>query len=64
MVREEFIKEIESISPEKLVYVDESGVDNNMTVENTVGRKKVSVAMPRNLGLQVIEEILLQATIA
>ena len=33
MVREEFIKEIESISPEKLVYVDESGVDNNMTVE-------------------------------
>ena len=33
MVREEFIKEIESISPEKLVYVDESGVDNNMTIE-------------------------------
>lgn len=33
MVREEFIKTIESISPEKLVYVDESGVDNNITVE-------------------------------
>ena len=33
MAREEFIKAIESIAPEKLVYVDESGVDNNITVE-------------------------------
>ena len=35
MAREEFIKEIENIPPENIVYVDESGVDNNR-VEGTL----------------------------
>ena len=33
MAREEFIKEIENIPPENIVYVDESGVDNNISVD-------------------------------
>ena len=31
MTREEFIKKIESIKPENLVYVDELGIANNIT---------------------------------
>ena len=33
MAREEFIKTIGKIPKENLVYVDESGVDNNITVD-------------------------------